>query len=392
MNRIFRLIRYFMRARKCWHWPSQSQVLIYDASGQEILQEYLQPWKPEVLHMRGEQINMPVLLAVFFRNGNKSDAYVDIFISKVRPRLIVTFTDNNPGFYSLGRRHGSIKTLFIQNGYRGYYDDVFENLDCAKFPVDSRRVDYMLTFGSRIGHEYSRYIQGAVVPTGSVKNNMVPKSHAARAGTIAFVSQYRNTEGFSMGGKFYSRQAFFEQADHLVLSFLMKYARNHGKSVYIVPCTGHYEDEELKKKEREYYNDLLGHGCVFSEWRWHGSGYDSADMAEVVVSIDSTLGYESAARGNKTAIFSIRTQQLGVTALSFGWPESYSDDGKFWTNRPDPATFGRVLDHLFSIDHQQWNVELEQQGFKDIMAYDPGNGILKSVLQKVLGSGQSQIH
>jgi len=42
----------------------QSDVLIYDICDQEILLECLQSWNPEVLHMRNEFINVPVLLVI----------------------------------------------------------------------------------------------------------------------------------------------------------------------------------------------------------------------------------------------------------------------------------------------------------------------------------------
>jgi surface carbohydrate biosynthesis protein len=385
MRKFWRFFLYFLRAQKCWRWPRESEVLIYDAAGQNILLEYLQSWKPEVLHVRGEQINVRVLFASLFNRGKKSDAYVDCFIKKVRPRLIVTYIDNNFGFYLLARKHQNAKTLFMQNGIRSYYADIFETLGCSKPSEDDVKVDYMLTFGRRIGAEYARYISGNVVPIGSLKNNLVPKRHTKKADTIAFISQYRDTKGLSMGDKFYSFEAFFEQADRLVLLFLAKYAKKNGKELFIVPCSGHDNGNDLKEKEQEYYRQILGQACIFSEMRWHGNSYDSIDTAEVVVSIDSTLGYESAARGNKTAMFAIRTQLLGVVALNYGWPGVYPDDGPFWTNCPDPVVFERILDHLFAVTEEQWRAELVEQGFADIMAYDPGNTVLQSVLRAELG-------
>ncbi len=385
IRKLWRLFSYFIHARKTWHWPRQSDVLIYDADGHEFMSEYLDPWKPAVLHMRGEQINMPVLLASLAASGQLSrDSYIDQFVRKVCPRLIVTFIDNDPAFYSLAVRHQNVKTLFIQNGVKSYYLDVFEILDRTRSSRNSLRVDYMMTFGSRPGAEYAKYIQGTVVPMGSLRNNLVPKCHAKKAGTIAFISQYRETKGFVMGGKFCSRQAFFEQADQLVLSCLVKYAKDHGKEFFIVPCSGYLKDGTLKK-EQEYYNKLLGQACCFSEWRWHGSSYEAADSAEVLVTIDSALGYESAARGNKTAFFAIKSRLLDVPGLTYGWPKTPPDEGTFCTNCPNPVVFERILDHLFAINDEQWHAELAEHGFASIMAYDPGNTILQSVLRKELG-------
>lgn len=386
LKKLWQFLRYFMGAKKIWQSPRQCDLLIYDAAGQELLLEYAAPWRPEVLHVRGEQINLPVLVASLFRRGKQFDAYVDCFIERVRPRLIVTFIDNSPGFYSLATKHPTVKSMFIQNGTRG--PEVFEGLDRARTAGDALKVDFMLTFGHRVGMEYARYIQGAVVPIGSLINNGVPRSAPKRPGTLAFISQYRDIKGLAWSGKYRTREEFFELADQLVLSFLLKYANSHGKDFFIVPCTGHSGNAGLQKKEQAYYDRLLGQRCAYADWRWRGSSYDAVDSAEVAVCIDSTLGYESAARGNKTAIFSFRSEILGTDDRTYGWPEMYPDAGPYWTNRPEAAEFERILNHLFAITDEQWQSELAEHGYSRITAYDPGNTILRSVLQNELGSVQ----
>lgn len=363
----------------------KSEVLIFEASGQEVLRKYLDPWLPEVLHLSGEQINVPLLLASLFRRGRKFDAYLDIFIGEVRPRIIVTFIDNHLPFYSLSLRHPSIKTLFIQNGYRSYYGDSFESLD-GRMSLQSRlKVDFMMTFGTRIGAEYAKHIQGIVEPMGSLKNNLFCKVQPKKLGSIAFLSQYRSIDGLKLGGKFYTQHSFFKQTDQIVLGFLLQYAQKNNKKLFIVPCMGQYRDGTLEK-EQMYFNSLLNHSFDYSEWRWLGSGYDAVDTAEVVVSIDSTLAYESAARGNKTAFFSIRSALIGLPGLTYGWPEAYPDVGPYWTNLPETAIFERILNHLFSLNDEQWAEELSANRFTEIMAYNPGNSILRSVLLETLGA------
>ena len=118
INRLWRGILYFIRAKKIWSLPRQSDALIYDAVLKEHLLEYLNPWHPEVLHLRGEQINMRVLFSSLFRSGAGLDSYVDCFIEKVQPRLVVTFIDNSVHFYTISKKYPEVKTLFIQNGLR----------------------------------------------------------------------------------------------------------------------------------------------------------------------------------------------------------------------------------------------------------------------------------
>jgi len=222
---------------------------------------------------------------------------------------------------------------------------------------------------------------------GSLKNNIVPKKKRKKPDTIAFISQYRNTNGFFIKDKFYNFHEFFGKADQIVLPFLAQYAKKNSKNIFIVPSYGQDRANALKK-EQEYYAKLLGQDCVFSEWRWYGSSYDAVDSAEVVVAIDSTMGYESAARCNKTAIFSIKSNILNLLnppSLSYGWPGSYPDEGPFWTNLLDPVIFERILDYLFSINSEQWKETLLKHRFYEIMTYDPDNSILQSVIRNELG-------
>jgi surface carbohydrate biosynthesis protein len=108
------------------------------------------------------------------------------------------------------------------------------------------------------------------------------------------------------------------------------------------------------------------------------------------VPIDSTLGYESIARGSKTATFSIRgSSSITPRMLPYGWPDDFPDVGSFWTNNPDPDKFIRILDYLFEVNDTQWREDVRVSNFSSLMVYYPGNTILKSTLEKVLGGSTS---
>ena len=124
----------------------------------------------------------------------------------------------------------------------------------------------------------------------------------------------------------------------------------------------------------------------FSEEPGSYASYQAVDSAEIVVSADSTLGYESIARGKKTAIFSLRTTLLDMPDLAYGWPADYPSEGPFWTNKPDSDIFIRILDYLFEVSDEQWEKDVEATNFSSIMEYDPRNTIFQSILEKELGS------
>ena len=117
---------------------------------------------------------MQVLLKSFFKKGRRSDSYIDCFIEKVNPCLIITTIDNAKIFYKISGRHPNIKTLFLQNGMRSYFEDIFgvlENLDSDT--LSTFFVDYMLVFGSAIGEKYSQYLKGRILSVGSIKDSLI---------------------------------------------------------------------------------------------------------------------------------------------------------------------------------------------------------------------------
>jgi surface carbohydrate biosynthesis protein len=380
---IWRYLCYLFSSRKVWTWPQQSEVLIYDAANREILLEYLKPWDPEILHVRKEQINVRVLLKSFFRKGRGVNAYIDCFIEKVRPRLIVTIVDNKSTFYRISGRHPDVKTLFIQNGLRSYFPDIFMEFDkLDSNTLDTFLVDYMLVFGSAIGERYSRYLKGNVLPAGAIKNNFVRKENLSQPGVIAFVSQFRANQGFYAGDTFFSFEDFRVKPEALVIQCLMRYVKENNKRLVIITCY-HYNGD-LYSQEKDYFRGIMGVEPEFYKPSGPYSSYLAVNSVEIVVAIDSSFGYESIARAKKTAVFSIRGTMNGITDRNFGWPANFPDEGPFWTNKPDPDIFVRILDYLFDVTDEQWQEDLKSANFSSIMEYDPENKILQSILEKEL--------
>jgi surface carbohydrate biosynthesis protein len=387
LKKIWRYLCFALQAKKIWVWPRESEVVIYDAASSKILLEYLKPWNPEIIHVRNEQINMRVLLKSFFRGGRRVDAYIDCFIEKVNPRLVLTTIDNKTTFYTISQRHPGIKTLFLQNGIRGFHLDVFEHLDnLDSNTLNTFFVDYMLVFGSVIGKHYSRYVKGNIHPIGSIKNNFVQKEKSPQPGVMALLSQYlpphdaRFHRVKKRNNDFISQDALYRYPDQVEIQLVVQYAKEKNKRLVIVPrFKGNFE------QEKQYHTKLMGCEPEFIFLPGLFPNYNVVDSAEIIVSLDSTLGYESISRGNKTAIFSFRGTLNDISGYDYGWPADYPDEGPFWTNKPDPDIFIRILDYLFEVSDEQWKKDVETTNFSSIMEYDSGNTIFQSILETELG-------
>jgi surface carbohydrate biosynthesis protein len=150
--------------------------------------------------------------------------------------------------------------------------------------------------------------------------------------------------------------------------------------------------EGLLKKEKDYYRKIMGVEPEFLEEPGPYPSYQAVDSAEIIVTIESTLGYESIARSKKTAISPIRSTLLDLPDLGYGWPADYPDEGPFWTNKPDSDIFIRILDYLFEVSDEQWEKDVEATNFPSIMEYDPRNKIFQSILEKELGPPPTSTH
>lgn len=307
------------------------------------------------------------------------DAYIDTFIESVDPKIIVTFIDNTPSFYRLKSRHPHRITLFIQNGWRGYEGDVFEHLDNMG-SGDTLSVDYMLCFNATIAALYGRYINGNSLVIGSLKNNACAKCYNTEPGTIGFISQWIE-ESFYLKGKFHSPEEIIGQVDRLILPVLQEHARRRRTSLYIIPRT--LPNSPKRPLEEAYFTSMLGYPCRFLEYPETGSSYRAVDSVEIVVGVDSTLAYESLGRGNKTAIFAIRSHMLKIPSYRFGWPADLPNEGPFWTNLPDHTVFNRILDYLFSLSKPEWQKTFEASKVQELIIFDPGNKELTALLQKL---------
>lgn len=392
LKKLISILSYFFAAEKSWTFPRKSEVLIFDAAGVDILMPYLSPWNPEVLHIRNEVVCIPVLFASFFRKGKRLVAYSDCYIKYVQPKLVITHIDNNPNFYLLSSKHPGITTVFLQNGLRSYYLDIFEMLDSPVFKNVEMHVDYMLTFGQTVGREYNKRISGRCIPVGSVKNNSVDRKIVQKSKSIVFISQFRSDEWLTIDGVKITRKEYFESADKAVVTFLNEYAKRTGRSFSIAT---YYMDSPFTKQElemeKQYYDALTGFQMEYIVRESSVSSYHVLDATEVGVSIDSSLAYESAVRGNKMAFFCIRGSFLGKKGYDFGWPGSFPAHGKFWTSIPDETYFTQIMDYLFSIDSAQWQKDMESDFLNEVMTVDPSNQILRDLIRQVSEKSSTKI-
>ena len=385
INKLTSFYNIFFRPKKIWQRPVKAEVLVYDEVSLEPLLPYVREYTYTTLALRGESINLQCLfLSAFnprFWLGDSVKIYIYKYISMVSPKVVITFIDNDLRFYEISNNFPKIKTIFIQNGKRSELRDVFGVIK----KNNKYHVDYMLTFGISVGLKYSTYISGKVVPIGSLKNNSVAIQHSPMANTVLFISTVDPypTNGSAPfiilpdGQRITWEQ--FHLPEKIVLEFLDAWCFEHNKILKIQGRSFGSNSEEYFF----YFNSLSK--CT---WRYipkqdiYGS-YVQVDMSEIVVFIDSTLGYEALSRGKKTAGFIGRANMLKVESEKFGWPALKNETGPFWTHTLDKVIFRNIMDYLDQIKDTDWDI-VRRTHSEALMNIDPGNLKLKTVLESIL--------
>jgi surface carbohydrate biosynthesis protein len=384
--------------RVAFRSPRPCQILIWDETGADALFSAVLSGlvKKSICHVmctRGEELNLFVLFLSIMRHGfkalisSKRLLYYSLeYIRLCEPKLVITFIDNAPTFWQLAAAGGGeFQTAFIQNGRRFEVGDIFEN----QLVNHDQSVTHMFVFNKAMAAKYSSIIAGNTYAVGSMKSNRLvpPRNESAKLKALVFISGYEETPDESLpvrtlpDGKALAHLDYFS-LDRWLVKECLRWCILNGYSLIIAG-----RSTERAGKEADWFQAVLGK----SEGVWEflprkdiWSSYRLVDSAELVVNSDSTLGYESLARGNKTVFFASRDRELHTESSRFGWPAHTIPEGVFWTSSRASRDFDGLLDRVISMDPENWSTVVENHAH-EVMATDPHNQVIRSIIQEALG-------
>ena len=160
----------------------------------------------------------------------------------------------------------------------------------------------------------------------------------------------------------------FYSPEQFLLPLLLAYSRNHEIDLKICGCS-----TDNIKGEANYFQSLLrsGNWTFIPRIDSHNS-YEVIERYEFIVFIDTTLGYESLARGKKTAAFSVRGALINSPGHDFGWPANIPKHGPFWTCDKNEMEFERIMNYMLTVNDNEWE-GTRKEYISQLIEYDPGN-------------------
>jgi len=138
--------------------------------------------------------------------------------------------------------------------------------------------------------------------------------------------------------------------------------------------------------EREFWGEICRpHPYMFFPRDTKSSSYEILDDCDLIVTIDSTLGYEMIARGTRVIFISERARILGgdeARQFTFGFPDDFPDEGLFWTNSTDLRHVLSMMRRVLTMSDLEWDLCSEFVRER-LMVFDAGNTHLHQLISNV---------
>ena len=386
---FLKLIKILYKAKWVLQQPEVKKILIFNSSGSEIIKKYIAMNSYQILSDRYCEINFYCVIKTIFSKKKFtkkfSHNYFINFIQLSKAKIIISHIDNNPFLWGLKEHLPKIKILLIQNGIRIFEDK--KNLTPVKqdnpFGILKRNkkignVDFFFVANKYFSNRYKEFINCKTKIIGYFRNNQLTyNSKKIEKNSLTYISQYRPN---------YKYKHNVDMPDEKILKFLNEYAFKNNKKLNIL-CgpvkltTKNFEREKLLqfcKKELKFANWKFYQKNKGISSRYYN--YIKCINSNVIVTIDSTLGYELLARGKRVAFFS--TRDWGGYHLKFGYPKKMNNSGVFWTNNYDVKKYKKILDYLFLNSDQNF-YNKNKKIISDLVFFDKKNSIFKKTIKNL---------
>ena len=364
-----------------FHFIPKSDYLILDNPGANLIRKTLKKNIP-ILSTRESRINLFILFfSIFsFSKYKLGQKYLISYIRMNNPKVIISHIDNNNFFYSLKKIFPKIKFIFIQNGISLASK---KNSEIKKL---NWKADYFFSYSESYRKRYYQIFKSKVFNIGSFKNNLKKINKNINKKSLVFISQIPLTI-LDKNNNFNER---FYKSEKILIPLLFSFCEQNDFNFIVA---GRF-NKKKSQIEKSFYDFILSQNrkkYIFKSQHSEFSSYNLIDNANLVVFIDSALGYQSLARGNKTLGICLRSYFTSNKNLNFGWPFKFKDEGPFWINKFNKKKILMKLKYLKNLNDNQWN-KIYDKYSKNLLTYDYGNKNFKDCFNQISKKIKNEIN
>ena len=352
--------------------PSKKKILIYDLIGIEYFDKFFFKKDYEIFFNRYEKINFFILAKVIIKYGltNIKKNYKFSYISYVSPKIIITFADNNPGFYHTKSKFPDIIFIAIQNGVRNRLDLLSLKKDSSKKKL---QCDYILVLSKNFLIKFKEIINGNVINAGSFKLNFFSKNNISSKKDILFISQTNKNIAL--------KKIVFNEI--VLIKHLHQYCVDNNLDLTILLKGKNFLLKHFKKE----FNDKIFTKINYISRNDPFSNYQVIKKFRLISFTHSTLGLEAFGLGKKIVAFPLgstskkwREANNVLFLEKFGYPGSFKNQGFFWSNKINKNILYKITDRVLKANRKEWDYQLKKNS--NLITYNYQNTILKKIIKR----------
>lgn len=354
-TQIKKYVDLFFKTKFEFKIPKKNKLILFDDIGEEYLRKISKSFY--ILDIRLNKLNIiSLFLSLFYKkcsDNMKLNYYLNL-IKFVRPEIIITFNDNRLDFYKLKKYLPQILFISVQNGWRGYKDDIFEYLD--KEENKNLSCDYILSFNQYVSNKLKKHIVSRYFNIGSYRSNnySIANSQTKDICIISQFQKYSNVDDvISIYGKKPITWANFMKSDELVFKVIddLRFDKRYNLKVYL-RNTNSFIDIE-----KNFFKSIFKKSKItFIKKNNPKNMFSFLDKCKLIITLDSTLGYEMLSRGKKV-IFITAREYVSNFFLGYGyaWPMKLSKHGPFWCSNLDSNYINNIINKVLKMNKNEWN-------------------------------------
>jgi surface carbohydrate biosynthesis protein len=302
-------------------------------------------------------------------------AYLEAYIDFVKPKLILSRTDNNHTLWQLKRRPNvTYQVALVQNGWRTRYVRSMSVRLSLNGNSGVLKSDKYFVFGNNTIDVIEERVSANFEKIGNIVMNKFSFDSVS--------NQDKTTDGaqrVALISTFRSKESEMNGAQQVVYESLNNFLANRGYKLLII---GNALSVFEQKLESDFFSTVFSRtNYELGFFRSDNGSYNKLQSNKWIVSGHSTLGYESLVTGVPVG-FILPSSEI-FDDRDFESSSGLDRSGAFWCRSDDPHEHERVFAYLDNVSDEQW--ERDSGWIRDqLMVHDYGNTKIRAYVEGVL--------
>ena len=328
-------------------------------------------------------INLYILFLAFLdillmKSKNLNDSYFVKFIETLNPQIAISH-EINPAIFRIKKLFPYIKTIVYQLADQS---ESFRETSPLMLSINKKyelRADYFLS-KNEYSKNFYKFISANHIIAGSVKNNEIMLEEQKKDFDILFISQFRKKiESYYGTNKNIGSMRLIDSCTSYILKVLNELSEEKGFKTAI-GLVSNRDDKKYKIDDSVKESELSFFKRDLKKFYYEDvSSYQLANRSKIIVTINSTIGYDLLSRGMKVIFFDLFNFLGGSPLDGHIWGEK--NDELFWYTGNEKKTIKEKIMNLIQMDANNWKEKIKKN--KNFL-FDPGNKILKNIVKEIL--------